>query len=169
MKQTGFTKRWARGRERPLMMMVLQSYILILYEWAIWCAKGRVYCTFTPKRRYNLTSKEHQCRAMKGTRHTIADSWTTFKTLLPFKKKKNALQLNNLRCMMGIDFTLLLFLMCLFCFDISPCVCDLAIRNKIRTCSRATELFINLSIYLFIYFYHPYNTEQIFLLTKYLI
>lgn len=44
--------------------MVVQSHILILSEWAIWCAKERVCCTLTPKTRCNLSSKEHQCRAL---------------------------------------------------------------------------------------------------------
>lgn len=47
-----------------LMTMIEQWYNPILSEWAIWCAKGRVYCTFTPKTRCNPSSKEHQCRAL---------------------------------------------------------------------------------------------------------
>lgn len=56
-----------KGRSRSLtqlMTMVGQRYIPIMSEWAISCARGRVWCTFTPKTRCNLSSKEHQCSAM---------------------------------------------------------------------------------------------------------
>lgn len=139
-----------------LMALVVQCYIPILSEWAIWCAKGRVYCTSTPKTRCNLSSKEHQSKALTAAwKEQGAASLTvgtpskpffhfhfSFLFFLFYSLLQNTFQLNTLRCVMGIDFTLRsLFFFFSKCthFALIFTLCDLTERGRMVTYSTATE------------------------------
>lgn len=86
-KKIMWRERWARERrDRGTEHNgAVCSYVLLLCKWAIWCAKGRVYCTFTPKRRCNLPSKEQECSALTAAwkARRTADSYCTFKPSPP--------------------------------------------------------------------------------------
>lgn len=144
-----------------LMTMVVQSYIPILYEWAIWCAKGRVYCTFTPKRRCNLSSKEHQCRALTAAwKEQGTPPLTVGTPSKPFLRLFGKIHFN----LTLLDVWWALISLRSLCFKNVPIllwyftVCDLAKRKQIRTYSTGTEM-------LFLLCSHSFNTEHVLLWT----
>lgn len=113
-----------------LMTMAVQCYIPILSEWAIWCAKGRVYCTFTPKTRCNLSSKEHQCTALtaawkeQGTASLTVGTPSKPFFHFPFHFWHHKIHFNLTLSDVWwalISLRSLCFKMYLFCFDISLC------------------------------------------------